>query len=76
MSSADGSSIVAIDQVKKKVISFVKGVSLAIADASVSVDLIVIDTSRTALLVGIDWFRRYSVDFLFSRKRLVFENRR
>src|SRR6266542_1105256 len=75
MSAADGSSIVAVDQAKKKVISFVRGAPLAIADARVPVDLIVIDALRAALLVGTDWLRRYSADLLFSKKRLVFESR-
>src|SRR6266545_6819121 len=42
MSSTDGSSIVAVDQAKKKVISFVQGAFLAIADVRVPVDLMVI----------------------------------
>src|SRR6266498_4623873 len=75
MSLADGSSIVAVDQAKKKVISFVRGALLAIADVRVPVDLMVIDASRAALLVGTDWLRRYSADLLFSKKRLVFENK-
>ncbi len=64
-----------MDQAKKKVISFVRGALLAIADVRVPVDLMVIDASRAALLVGTDWLRRYSADLLFSKKRLVFENR-
>src|SRR6266540_3450508 len=75
MSPADGSSIVAVDQAKKKVLGFVRGASLAIVDARVPVDLMVIDASRAALLVGTDWLRRYSADLLFSKKRLVFESK-
>ena len=75
MSPADGSSIVAVDQAKKKVISFVQGIPLVIADARVPVDLMVIDAPRAALLVGTDWLRRYSADLLFSKKRLVFKSR-
>src|SRR6266542_6645596 len=75
MSLADGSSIVTVDQAKRKVIGFVREAPLAIADARVPVDLMVIDASRAALLVGTDWLRRYSVDLLFSKKRLVFESR-
>ncbi len=75
MSPADGSSIVAVDQAKKKVFSFVRGAPLAIADARIPVDLMVIDTPRVALLVGTDLLRRYSADLLFSKKRLVFESR-
>src|SRR6266498_3451154 len=75
MSSADGSNIVAVDQVKRKVIGFIRGAPLAIADARVPVDLMVIDAPRAALLVGTDWLRRYSADLLFSKKRLVFESR-
>ncbi len=75
MSSADSSSIVAVDQAKKKVIGFVREALLAIADARVPVDLMVIDASRAALLVGTDWLRRYLADLLFSKKRLVFESR-
>src|SRR6266545_2007859 len=75
MSSADGSSIVAVDQAKKKVIGFIRGALLVIADARVPVDLMVIDAPRAALLVGTDWLRKYSADLLFSKKRLVFESR-
>ena len=75
MSPADDSSIVAVDQAKKKVISFVRGAPLVIADARVSIDLMVIDVPRAALLVGTDWLRRYSADLLFSKKKLVFESR-
>src|SRR6266511_5533949 len=75
MSPADGSSIVAVDQAKKKVIDFVREALLTIADVRVPVDLIVIDTFRAALLVSTDWLRRYSVDLLFSKKRLVFESK-
>src|SRR6266545_4067808 len=75
MSPADGSSIVAVDQAKKKVIGFVWGAPLAIADARVPIDLMVIDAPRAALLVGTDWLRRYSADLLFSKKKLVFENK-
>ena len=75
MSPADGSSIVAVDQAKKKILGFVQGALLVIADARVSVDLIVINAPRAALLVGTDWLRRYSADLLFSKKRLVFESR-
>src|SRR6266540_7414959 len=75
MSVADGSSIIAVDQAKKKVLGFVRGAPLAIADVRVLVDLMVIDAPRAALLVGTDWLRRYSADLLFSKKRLVFKNR-
>src|SRR6266540_4303809 len=75
MSPADDSSIIAVNQIKKKVLSFVRGASLAIADARVPIDLMVIDAPRAALLVGTDWLRRYSADLLFSKKRLVFESR-
>src|SRR6266540_3065290 len=75
MSPADGSSIVAVDQTKKKVIGFIRGAFLAIANVRVPIDLMVIDASRAALLVGTDWLRRYSVNLLFSKKRLVFESR-
>ena len=75
MSLADGSNIVTVNQAKKKVISFIKRALLTIANARVPVDLIVIDASRVALLVGTDWLRRYSIDLLFSKKRLVFESK-
>ena len=75
MSPADGSSIVAVDQARKKVLGFVRGAPLAIADVRVPIDLMVIDAPRAALLVGTDWLRRYSADLLFSKKRLVFESR-
>ena len=75
MSPVDDSSIVAVDQIKKKVIGFVQGVPLIIADARVLVDLMVINTPRAALLIGTNWLRRYSADLLFSKKRLVFESR-
>jgi len=35
----------------------------------------VIDTPRVILLVDTDWLRRYSVDLLFSKKRIVFKSR-
>ncbi len=54
MSSADGSNIVTIDQTKKKIIGFIRGASFIIADIKVSVDLIVIDISKAALLVGMN----------------------
>ncbi len=54
MSPADGSSIVAVDQAKKKVIGFVWGAPLTIADVRVLVDLMVIDAPKVALLVGTD----------------------
>ncbi len=76
MSLADGSSIVAVNQVKKKVIGFIREAPLAIADAKVLVDLMVIDASKAALLVGTNWLRKYLVDLLFSKKRLVFESRK
>ncbi len=76
MSLADGSSIIAVDQAKRKVIGFIRGVSLAIADVRVLVDLMVIDASRAALLVGIDWLRRYLADFFFSKRKLIFESKR
>jgi len=75
MSPADGSSIVAVDQAKKKVLGFVREAPLVIADARVPVDLMVIDAPRAALLVSTDWLRRYLADLLFSKKRLVFESR-
>ncbi|SRR6266498_503105 len=75
MSLADSSSIVTVDQAKKKVIDFVRGASLAIADAKVPVNLMVIDVPRAALLVGTDWLRRYLVNLLFSKKKLIFESR-
>ncbi len=35
----------------------------------------IIDVPRIALLVDTDWLKRYSADFLFSKKRLVFKSR-
>ncbi len=75
MSLADGSSIVAVDQAKKKIISFVRGAPLAIADVRIPVDLMVIDVPRAALLVGTNWLRRYSANLFFSKKRLVFKSK-
>ncbi len=75
MSPADGSSIVAVEQAKKKVISFVQEAPLAIADAKVPVNLMVIDVPRAILLVGTDWLKRYSADLLFSKKKLIFESK-
>ncbi len=46
MSPADGSSIVIVDQAKKKVLGFIWRAPLAIADARVPVDLMVIDVVR------------------------------
>ena len=54
MSLADGSNIVAVDQAKKKVIGFIREAPLAIIDTRVSVDFMVIDIPRVALLVGTD----------------------
>ncbi len=54
MSPVDGSSIVAVDQAKNKVIGFVRGAPLVIADVRVLVDLMVIDVPRAALLVSTD----------------------
>src|SRR6266496_2342302 len=76
MSPVDGSSIITVNQAKKKVIGFVRGALLVIVDVRVPVDLIVIDTLRAALLVGTNWLRRYLADLLFSKKRLIFESRR
>ncbi len=75
MNPADGSSIVAVDQAKKKVLGFVRGAPLAITDVRVSVNFMVIDAPRAVLLIGTDWLRRYSADLLFSKKKLVFESR-
>ena len=75
MSPANNNSIVAVDQAKKKVLDFIRRAPLIIADARVPVDLIVIDASRAALLIGTNWLRRYSADFFFSKKRLIFESR-
>jgi len=57
-------------------ISFIRGVSFAIADAKVPVNLMIIDVLRATLLIGTDWLRRYSADLLFSKKKLVFENKK
>ena len=54
MSLADSSSIVVVDQAKKKVIGFVKEALLAIANIRVLIDFMVIDTPRAALLVSTD----------------------
>ena len=35
----------------------------------------VIDAPKAARLVGTNWLRRYTVDLLFSKKRLVFKSR-
>jgi len=75
ISLTDSSSIIAIDQIKKKVISFMKEAPLIIADTRVLINLIIIDAFRAALLIGTDWLRRYSVDLLFSKRKLVFENK-
>jgi len=53
-----------------------KGAPLAIANIRIPVDLMIINVSRTVLLVGTDWLRRYSADLFFSKKRLVFKSRR
>jgi len=75
MSLANSSSIVIVDQAKKKVIGFIRGAPFIIADVRVLVDLIIIDAPRAALLVGTDWLRRYLVDLLFSKKRLILESK-
>ncbi len=54
MSLANGSNIVIIDQAKKKVISFVRRVSLAIADVRILINLMIIEISRVALLMSTD----------------------
>ncbi len=66
---------IVIDQAKKKVIGFIRGASLTIADAKVLIDLMVIDAPRAALLVRTDQLKRYAVDLLFSKKRLVLESK-
>jgi len=48
---------------------------LTIADARIPVDLMVIEVSKAALLVGTNWLRRYSANLFFSKKRLVFESK-
>ena len=75
MSLANSSSIVIVDKAKKKVIGFIRGAPFIIADVRVLVDLIIIDAPRAALLVGTDWLRRYLVDLLFSKKRLILESK-
>jgi len=35
----------------------------------------VIDVLRAVLLIDTDWLRRYVTDFLFSKKRLIFESK-
>ncbi len=50
----DGSKIVAINQIKKNVISIVKNTSLLIQNARIPVNLLVIDASEDNLLLEID----------------------
>ena len=75
MSSTDESSIVIVDQAKKKVISLIRMTPLAIVDTRILVDLIVINAFRAELLVGTNWLRRYSADLFFNKKRLVFKSK-
>ncbi len=76
MSSTDESSIVIVDQAKKKVISLIRMTPLAIVDTRILVDLIVINAFRAELLVGTNWLRRYSADLFFNKKRLVFKSKK
>ncbi len=72
MGMPDGSKIIAVDQIKKNVISIVKDASLLIQDARVPVNLLVIEASEDNLLLGTDWMDRYQADLSFHRKELRF----
>jgi len=51
----DGSKIIAVDQIKKNVISIIRDASLSIQDARVLVNLLVIDIPEDNLLLETDW---------------------
>ncbi len=59
MELPDGSRIIAVDQIKKNVISIVKETPLSIQDARVPVNLLVIDVPEDNLLLGTDWLDYY-----------------
>jgi len=54
MNPVDSSNIIMIDQAKKKVIGFIREVSLTITDVRIFINLIIIETLRVVLLVRID----------------------
>ncbi len=72
MGMLDGSRIIAIDQIKKNVISIVKDASLSIQDVRVPVNLLVINAPKDNLLLGTDWMDCYQADLSFHKKKLRF----
>ena len=75
MGPADGSQIIMVDQAKKPVVGIVREAPMAIADARVPINLLVIDTEASSLLLGTDWLRRYAAEISFQQQRLTFENK-
>ncbi len=59
MGLLDRSKIIAINQIKKNVISIVRDTPISIQDARVSVNLLVINALENNLLLGIDWMDYY-----------------
>ena len=59
MGMLDGSKIIAVDQIKKNVISIIRKVPLSIQDARVPVNLLVIEASEDNLLLRTDWIDHY-----------------
>ncbi len=72
MGMPDGSKIIAIDQIKKNVISIVRDAPLSIQDVRVPVNLLVIDASEDNLLLETDWMDWYQADLFFYKKELRF----
>src|SRR6266540_3719544 len=72
MGMPDGSKIIAVDQIKKNVISIVRDAPLSIQDARVPINLLVIEVPKDNLLLGTDWIDRYQIDLFFHKKELRF----
>ncbi len=72
MEMPDGSKIIAVDQIKKNVISTVRDALLSIQDARVLINLLVIEAPEDNLLLGTDWIDHYQADLSFHKKELRF----
>src|SRR6266498_1552488 len=72
MGMPDGSKIIAVDQIKKNVISIVRDAPLSIQNARVPINLLVIEVPKDNLLLGTDWMDRYQADLSFFKKELRF----
>ncbi len=69
---SDESKIIAIDQIKKNVISIVKDAFLSIQNARVLVSLLVIDALEDNLFLKTDWINWYQANLSFYKKELKF----